>query len=359
VSGTDGAEAVDIPAPAGREAWIEWGRVLAILAVIAIHVASPLVTRTDHPASWWFGNVIESLTRWCVPLFVMISGGLLLGSPRTAEVGSFYRRRLLRLGPPLVFWVAFYLIFGHLVAGVPRDLLGALRSIALGRPYFHLYFPFLIGGLYAAAPWLRLLVAVASRRQLTVAIAVAFVLGMTDTLINSVLGIGSPNAVTRFIPYIGYFLAGFLLRQTVPSKARIGLVSAIVAMAIAATAVGTWALIDVTGAGLNSGRYLYEYLSVTTVPAALGIYQLLRWSAPRLEERNRGVLGRLVFAVGAASFGVYLVHPTILVGLESVGITARWTAAPLAFVTTAGIAFLVSLGLVLVARRVPGVRRVV
>jgi len=61
------------PPEDARIGWIEIGRVAAILAVIAIHVASPLVIRPSHPESWWFGNLVESGSRWCVPVFVMVS----------------------------------------------------------------------------------------------------------------------------------------------------------------------------------------------------------------------------------------------------------------------------------------------
>src|SRR5262245_20424112 len=200
------------PLPGSRSlGWIEVGRILAILAVVAIHVASPLlVNRPGHPASWWVGNLVQSAARWSVPVFVMISGGLILRSPRTGELAAFYRRRLGRFAIPMVFWIVAYLVFGHVVANVPPDLHAALVSVATGRPTYHLWFLFVIGGLAIVAPLLAWAVQKPNPRRLLGFVAAAYAIAMINNILNT-MGIGAPNAVTRFVPYVADFLAGFAL----------------------------------------------------------------------------------------------------------------------------------------------------
>jgi surface polysaccharide O-acyltransferase-like enzyme len=188
--------------------WIDAARVAAILAVISIHVVTSLVTARSHPDSWWFGNVVSSASRWCVPLFVMLSGTLLLQSGREEGLRSFYQRRLARIGLPLVVWTLVYLWVGHLRTDHPADLGEAVSLTLAGLPYYHMYFVYLIAGLYLVTPFLRPLAAVGNSRLLAAGAALFLAIGMLDLAIRVWGGHGGVNAVTRFVPYIGYFLAG-------------------------------------------------------------------------------------------------------------------------------------------------------
>ena len=64
-----------------RIVWLDVLRMLAILMVICIHSADPFnVTpeaRSNPEFNYW-GSIYGSLLRPCVPLFVMITGVLLL-----------------------------------------------------------------------------------------------------------------------------------------------------------------------------------------------------------------------------------------------------------------------------------------
>ncbi len=343
----------------GRLGWIEIGRVVAILAVIAVHVDSPLVLRTSHPSSWWFGNLAESASRWCVPVFIMISGALLLTTARTADAGPFYRRRFARLGPAMVVWTIAYLIFGNVTNGIPRTLEEAIRSVLAGRPYYHLYYLFIIAGLYVVAPGLRLAVERLDRRGLAGAAAVAFGLAIGDQLILTFFGIGGPNAVTRWLPFVGFFLAGALLRDLPGSPSRVRIAAAIAVAGILATALGTALLVGPLGFGLGRGRYLYEYPSITTVPVSLAVFALLVWVGPPVFGRLSGTARSLIASAAVASFGIYLIHPMVLAGLSNLGLYASATFVPVAVVATIAVTFVISWFLVEVIRRIPGVRVIV
>jgi surface polysaccharide O-acyltransferase-like enzyme len=339
-------------------AWIDAARVTAIVAVIAIHVASPLVTSRADPPSWWFGNAVDSAARWSVPLFVMISGALLLRSDLADEPVRFYRRRLARILPPLVAWTVIYLIYGYLSADNPQTLREAIAYVAAGRPYFHLYFLYLIGGLYLVTPFLRPLVARSSSRVLGIAVLVFLALGIADSLALRWFGTGGANAATRFVPYIGYFLAGAWLVGQAPTRGRIAASLVTVALGIGLTVVGTSLLIDRFGFG--RGLYLYEYLSLTTVPVSLAVFTLFVWSAPTFDRMAARMPGRWLSIVAATTLGIYVIHPLVLTALGNVlGLRARAFFYPVAVPATVLAAFAVSLLIVLILRRVPFVRRIV
>lgn len=99
---------------------------------------------------WWLIAIaINSATRWCVPVFVMLSGALLLG--RDLPWKDIYLRRLPRM---LVVLATATAIYAGWQIGFTHEFTGPsfLRSLYHGQPHYHLYFFFVVIGLYAIAP---------------------------------------------------------------------------------------------------------------------------------------------------------------------------------------------------------------
>lgn len=332
-------------------AWIDAARIAAILAVISIHVVSPLVTNRSLPESWWFGNVVDSVARWSVPVFVMLSGALLLHSSLADDPLAFYRRRLSRILPPLIAWTVIYLVRGSVT------LDQAVSYVLAGRPSFHLYFLYLLVGLYLVAPFLRPLVARTDRRVLGIGIVVFLALGMSDDLIVVWRHLGGVNAATRFVPYIGYFLAGAWLIGLRPTRARVITAATVAVVAILGTAIGTKVLVHFFG--LGQGRYLYEYLSVTTVPASLAVFALFLWSAPWADRLATRLPRGWLSVVAGSTLGIYVIHPLFLSWLGDFGLGPRTFFVPLAVAATVLATFALSLATILILRKVPGIRRLV
>lgn len=96
-----------------RKIYIDYLRAAATIAVIFIHSTAVWYGRIREidQISWWIANILNAASRFAVPVFVMISGAVLLGNSMT--VGDFYRKRAFRLVPPIIFWSIFYLLFQY------------------------------------------------------------------------------------------------------------------------------------------------------------------------------------------------------------------------------------------------------
>ena len=53
-------------------------KVLAIFAVILVHVSAPFATSEINSTNYWVGHSVDSIFRFGTTIFVMISGALLL-----------------------------------------------------------------------------------------------------------------------------------------------------------------------------------------------------------------------------------------------------------------------------------------
>ena len=62
-----------------RIIYFDYLRVLATMAVIFLHVAAQNWYNTDiNTLNWHVFNIYDSIVRWGVPIFIMISGALFL-----------------------------------------------------------------------------------------------------------------------------------------------------------------------------------------------------------------------------------------------------------------------------------------
>lgn len=163
-------------------AWADWLRIVACFLVILSHSCDPFVGQLDNNrAEFLSGAFIGSLVRPCVPLFVMLSGALLL--PVQTDMGTFYGRRMKRILVPFVFWsmalpVLYYLYVHSGMKTVSPNLIAAdhtvgmtLKKLYLFLFNFHydttaLWYIYMLIGLYlfmpVISPWLQQ----ASRRDL-------------------------------------------------------------------------------------------------------------------------------------------------------------------------------------------------
>lgn len=332
--------------------WLDNARIAAILAVVILHSAVSGVVDTDLGSGyWWAGNLYSAFSRWCVPVFVMISGALLLSPARQESLGTFYRKRMSRVLWPFLFWSAFFLGW-TLVKGIakgkpPTPGLLVLR-FASGEPYYHLWFLYMLIPLYLFVPFLRKVVAHATRRELVVLTTMGFVLAAL-ALIHSRLHAQSASFFpVWFLSYLPYFLLGHLIasdtRPVSPALAWSGFIGCSLL-----TAAGCYAL--ASRAGLANGLYCYDYLSVTVIPMSASVMYLLKtWQRPLA---GPGATGR----IAGLTMGVYLIHPLFLEILQRVGL-GPLDFHPAAAIPLAGLAvFGLSLTAAYLLDRLPVLRR--
>ncbi len=352
-------------AAATRSVGLDVMRVTAILGVVAIHVFGGIVSNPAIRGSgtWWAATAVDIGNIWVIPVFVMVSGALLLG-PRAHAAGprAFYRKRLLRLGPAFVAWQVFYIVVvQQWLSHRNLSLIDVLQQIADGKTYTHLYFLYLIVGLYLVAPVLAAFLAGggAGRAYIfagTVLVSTLLVYVIAD--LSALNGAPRPivlNALTQWVPYVGYFLVGWALRKVVLSW-RWATVASIVTLALLAETVWQYA---------NSGRHVLlnavspiGYLGFIVAAASIGVFLVGQSVFARVKASGR--FGRMLAELSDASFGVFLVHFFFIVLLAMLFPWAadlrdtNFFAAAAFWLCVVIVSFAVSLG----ARRVPVLRRI-
>lgn len=131
-------------------------RVVAIVLVLWQHASEYYyigdnlsVIHANIPLLTW----MNSVARICVPLFVMISGYLLL--PVSTSTATFFRRRFTRILFPWVFWCVAYAVYFMLRSGdgIATCIASVCRiPLNYGVEVGHLWYIYMLIGVYLLAP---------------------------------------------------------------------------------------------------------------------------------------------------------------------------------------------------------------
>jgi surface polysaccharide O-acyltransferase-like enzyme len=284
--------------------WISNLRVLATIMVILIHTSGGgLFHFTDVPSEWWWAsNIINGFGRFTVPVFVMISGALLLG--RDIELYSFLQKRFLRVWIPFTVWAVIYVIYhNYFEDGTISFKQGFIEYLSGGGGrYGHLWFVYMILGLYLITPFVNHWLSKANEREVNFFLILCFIGCCIFPLIKKILAIEIKLDLQNFGGYIGYFVAGYVLKnRTLSINKWWYLLAFFVGYFI--TISGNYYLTK------SLGKYdalFYDYLSPNSILMSLSIFMFFK------EALNKEFLPALMNPLDACSFGIYLCHLQII-----------------------------------------------
>jgi surface polysaccharide O-acyltransferase-like enzyme len=296
---------------APRSSSIDLLRTIAASAVIVIHISGDLqVEGACGSYTWWVGNIADSILRWCVPIFVMISGMLLLDPFKKETPSKFYSKRMKRIFIPLVFWSAFYLVY-QMIHSKDFTIHQAIKLIIQGRPYNHLWYLYMTMGLYAFTPVFRLTINGMSKRLfLALTVLLLSMSALEEFISKFYFGIiAMASGMVMFLPYIGYFFVGAYIRKSGTSRFNflsLGVVFCTCALVII---FGTY-LFAVFSVEQNK-YYFYSFTNPFVMIMSISLFIFIQ----KLSDLNTPWLAKIepvIKKVAPATFGVYLVHPFVI-----------------------------------------------
>lgn len=210
-------------------------RALACFLVIWQHVTEcyyiqPDFTINNSPDITMIGW-INSLTPIEVPLFVMISGYFLL--PMKSDLTQFFRKRALRVVYPFVIWCIVYAIYYYFKRNdTIQDVINNILHIPVnfGTEVGHLWFIYMILGLYILTPVISPWLEQCSKKQLQ---GYLCLWGFTNCIpyihlvFPAILGecFWNPSPMLYyFTGFAGYYILGFYIRRYNSLSSRTSLI---------------------------------------------------------------------------------------------------------------------------------------
>ena len=299
-------------------------RAIGCLAVIVLHVTAPLLHHSESLSNeWWLGYFFNSMTRFSVPIFVMASGALILTRLKdesNINFISFYKKRASKIMPALIFWSLFYIllqIFQNKLYKFTDIYEFFIPRFIHGNIYFHLWYFYMILGLYIVAPYLSRLVKNLKSITLRNYILLGFALASCFKLSSYYIGNENIFFLVNSIIYIPYFLMGALIfksREKLIKYKSIGLI----------ISVFSWITLQFLSSLLfpylnsNSPLIMSDYLNPFVIFMSIGIFIYLI----NFEDSNSFYFNKIIEIISKFSIGIYLIHPFVMVSYRFVGISA-------------------------------------
>jgi surface polysaccharide O-acyltransferase-like enzyme len=330
-------------------------RILAVFLVIFSHTTDVFVLWEGLKGSsaWNAVYFLNTLSRVAVPVFIILSGYLILQKDKTKNYKEFLQRRFSRILIPFLFWTVVYFwwvsFWGH-VKLTGQYVLQTLWSADI----WHLYFLIIILELYLLAPFLVRFTDKISRRKQTVfflgLILLSFVCAVWANMQTNRFDVAK-NIVTIFIPYISYFYAGAYFRDVQVAKIK-AIVFALLYIILA--------FITNTVAKGNMSHFVVFNYSPLLLPMSLCLFLALKDAGGFFNKKvaSETFVTKLQYVSGL-TFGMYLLHFLVLdVVREKFHLFPWETHTPIVFYAilpafiTFGIVFIV----VAVGKKIPVVK---
>lgn len=147
-----------------REGNYDLLRIISAVAVIMIHVSSRWfgyaidtiaqgLSMQDIVSPFWL-CIYNSVSRFAVPCFVMLSGAFILDNERNAEYRNFYSKSFSKIGVPTIVFSILYVLYqipSYFGGGI-NGLVSLAKRIIEGNPMYHMWYMYMLIVLYILAP---------------------------------------------------------------------------------------------------------------------------------------------------------------------------------------------------------------
>lgn len=141
-----------------RDYIYDYLRVLSCFFICCFHCSGRLLTYNKFSVIWWEHNVITAIVITGLVLFVFISGALILNK-KPEHIGHFYIKRFVSVVVPFLVYSYIYLWINkynfNFDLFLPSNFFYELYEICLAPVNYHLWFIYMIIGIYLFAPFLK------------------------------------------------------------------------------------------------------------------------------------------------------------------------------------------------------------
>uniref|UniRef100_UPI00405705FC acyltransferase n=1 Tax=Alistipes sp. TaxID=1872444 RepID=UPI00405705FC len=378
-----------------RVVWVDWLRVAACFMVLVVHSTEPFylggqgsLILTEMDAYW--SSLFDSLVRSCVPLFIVASSYLQF--PIHYSSGEFLRRRVVRVLVPFLLWSVVYACAWGNPAENFRNLLFNFNYAA-----GHLWFVYMLIGVYLLMPLLSPWAERVSKRELQVYLAVCLftsfipllrdylaggyeaisviygVSGLPRQAIFPLWGEASWNTYGVFYymsGFMGYLLLGLYLRRFVSELSW----GRTLSIAIPSYLVGftvvfggflrrvfemTQGIFPIEGLVEKAVWWETTWCNDTIGVVLMTVAWLLIFKKIKCDGR---FYQKVLLPVSKASYGVYLLHLLILVpicgtirewlGIGADGVLGIWTT-PVEIILSSILGFTASVLVAVLLQKIP------
>lgn len=308
-------QTVDSQAKLIHVIYIDWLRIISAIAVIGIHIT---MTQPNNYSVQEIGKsnytiltCVYTLIQWAVPVFLMISGNLLLHSNKLAF--TKVKKMSLRMGAVLLLFGSAFALLEQVferktleIGMLPNSVLMTLQQ----KSWSHLWYLYILIGIYLILIPLKRFIDNSSNREICIFTAILIFGNFVIPTINIAFGTKIENYMlfTQYVTYVllGYIIGGLHAEDNGREKKAIDNITN-----RGGVQLGLWLFASVIkiiiqyAAVMRCGEGSALILGdrIFTMIQALSVFCLFKKYMDSIH------VGRLAKSISRCSFGIYLIHP--------------------------------------------------
>ena len=303
----------------GRIIYYDYIRAFAIFGVLACHIFARLVIQTQifNTNLWYYSLLFNSLRDVSVPLFICLSGALLI--TKKDSLGTFVKKRFNKVIIPYIFWVIIFIISEAKIFKINNLFDFILETISF-PPTGHgviFWFVQMILVVYVIIFVLNKLIEY-NKWFLKISLVISvFVIILTN--LNIIPLFPNPYGYIYFSIYaiFGYYLATYdfssnkLIRSLNITNEKFVVIFFILSILLYLCEIYYNAS---TSISLNSYSAIsqFSFVNITLVISVFLVFRYLEESKGKFNKIYNHIsnsnLGKTIFSISFCSYGIYLCH---------------------------------------------------
>jgi len=346
-----------------RTYYLDVLRIIGCILVITVHV-SALNYNSVPPSSidWQIMNLFDCLGALGVPIFVMISGSLLLDPTRTLTLRDLFKK-IIHLAIIYLVWLLLYNTLEFIQTGTLLTFENVKDSIILrsllGKGIYHLWYIPMIITLYLITPILR--EAFSNPKICRYFLVLFFLFGLLlptlllfefpyKTIVSSIY---DRYPLTMLTGYLGYFVLGHFLHSYAPilGKLQKHLVLFLGLLGYASAVI----ICGLDGIHTNTPSVILNNpLTVNLFLATVGVFYFCK-ERISVEKATPSHVKKL----SSLTFGIYLIHPMVIGQLFNFGLHTLLLSPILMIPLMVILVFVISTIIVGILSYIPVIKKIV
>lgn len=241
-------------------------RIFAATAVVAIHYSAPFITNpafmTENPSLWRGLALLDSVSRFSVPVFVVLTGfgfqAIVFQADYKERVSKKVKGILYLTAFSTVIFLFYRTYLGDFGFELDQMLCRIMKAVIAGKPYFHLWYFYMAIGLVSFGALISpVLGRVKEYKEKIMIVLFAFFFCQLVS-IQDFYYENKNLFIFWFIEYLGYFIFGFYLNSFRLAINRTVLISLFIA---ASVGILFWYELSVSAYGFKRGAFPFDFVS--------------------------------------------------------------------------------------------------
>ncbi len=333
-------------------------RIIAAFSVVMLHSAAQFWYDLDIRSNEWvIANSYDSVFRFGVPIFVMLSGAIFLDPKYELNINRLYQHNIFRLVVLYVLWSCLYGLYDCRIFDFSAvQLKDILKEMLLGR--YHLWYLPMIVGIYVLLPVLKSWLTHAEKGNIKYFLLLFFGLQICRETIRAFIVMDEVNYILNLIDvdmvcgYIGYFVWGYYLVHIGISTKLRKIIYALFAPSILLNIILGNLLAWKAGAPVAA---IYDSFGLFTFFMVTAVFDVIMNKGRRITFGAKS--SSVIKEISADTLGVYVMHVGVMEFLQAQGVHSMMLPNIWGIPLYAVLCFVICLLAASILRRIPVIGR--